>query len=137
MLTLNNAGEVQLASIQIGDVVLSKEYSEYKKVFSEEDISQLTDEMKVSHAIDLKKGKKPLYELIYSLSVKELQVLHKYLASSTAKDWIQKSTSSADFLILFVKKQDSSLRLCVDYHELNKITVKNHHSLSLIDEILN
>ena len=72
VLTLNNADEVQLASIQIGDVILFKEYSEYEKVFSEEGASQLADEMKVSHAIDLEKDKKPLYELIYSLSVKEL-----------------------------------------------------------------
>ena len=52
------------------------------------------------------------------------------------KSWIQKSTSPAEFSILFIKKQDSSLRLCVDYHELNRIMIKNHYSLSLIDKIL-
>ena len=53
------------------------------------------------------------------------------------KSWIKKLTSSAESLILFVKKQDGSLRLCVDYHKLNRIMIKNHHLLSLIDEILN
>ena len=52
------------------------------------------------------------------------------------KGWIQKSTSPAGSLILFVKKQDGSLRLCVDYCGLNRIMIKNCHSLPLIDEIL-
>ena len=137
MLTLNNISKVQLASIQIDNIILSEEYNEYKKVFFKEGASQLTDEIKVSHAIDLEKDKKSLYKLIYSLSVKELWVLCEYLVSSTAKSWIQKSTSSASSSILFVKKQDSSLKLCVNYHELNKIIIKNYYLLPLINEILN
>jgi hypothetical protein len=53
------------------------------------------------------------------------------------KNWIQHSVSSAETSVLFVSKKDDDLWLCVDYCELNQITVKNHHSLSLISEILN
>ena len=53
------------------------------------------------------------------------------------KSWIQKLTSPAESSILFIKKQDSSLRLFINYYELNRIMIKNHHSLPLIDEILN
>ena len=69
---MSKADEVLLASVQVSEVILSEEYSEYTDVFSEEGVSQLADNMKVSHAIDIKKGKKPLYRSIYSLSVKEL-----------------------------------------------------------------
>ena len=69
---MSKVSEVLLASMQVGEVVLSEEYSEYTDVFSEEEVSQLADDMKVSHAIDIEKDKKPSYELIYSLSVKEL-----------------------------------------------------------------
>ena len=69
---MSKASEVLLTSVQVSEVVLSEEYSEYTDVFSEEEMSQLADNMKVSHAIDIKKGKKPLYKLIYPLSVKEL-----------------------------------------------------------------
>ena len=103
-LTMSKAGKVLLTSMQVSEIILSEEYSEYTDVFSEEEMSQLADNTKVSHAIDIKKGKKPLYESIYPLSVEELQVLREYIASSMIKSWIQKSTSPAGSLILFVKK---------------------------------
>jgi hypothetical protein len=53
-----------------------------------------------------------------------------------ARGWIRRSKSSARALILFVKKKNSSIRLCVDYRGLNKITIKNWHPLPLISESL-
>ena len=69
---MSKTDEVLLASVQVSEIVLFKEYSEYANVFSEEEASQLADDTKVSHAIDIKKGKKSSYEPIYLLSVKEL-----------------------------------------------------------------
>ena len=69
---MSKASEVLLASMQVSEVILSEEYSEYTDVFSEKEVSQLADDIKVSHAIDIEKDKEPLYKLIYSLSVKEL-----------------------------------------------------------------
>ena len=69
---MSKISKVLLASMQVGEVVLSEEYSEYVDVFSEKEVSQLADDMKVSHAIDIEEGKEPLYKLIYPLSVKEL-----------------------------------------------------------------
>ena len=83
---MSKASKVLLASMQVSEVILSEEYSEYTNVFSEEEVSQLADDTKVSHAIDIEKGKKSSYEPIYSLSVKELQVLHKYIVSSMTKN---------------------------------------------------
>jgi len=53
-----------------------------------------------------------------------------------ARGWIQRSKSPAGAPILFVKKKDGSLRLCVDYRGLNRITVKNCHPLPFITESL-
>ena len=116
---------VQLACVQTTEVVLSEKYNDYSDIFSEKGASWLADRTKVSHAIDIKERREPLYRPIYSLSVEELWVLRKYLASSITKEWIQKSTSSAESPILFVKKQNSSLKLCVNYQRLNKIMIKN------------
>ncbi len=53
------------------------------------------------------------------------------------KGWIQHFISLTGASVLFTSKKDNSLQLCVNYHELNNITVKNHHSLSLINKTLN
>jgi hypothetical protein len=66
----------------------------------------------------------------------ELDHLLCYLEEMQQKGWIQPSTSPAGALILFVKKLDGSLRVCVDYRGLNEITFKNHYPLSHIDEML-
>ena len=69
---MSKAGEIQIASVQIGEVILLKKYNDYSNIFSEEGVSQLADDTKVSHAIDIKKSKESSYESIYSLRVKEL-----------------------------------------------------------------
>ncbi|OQD63305.1 hypothetical protein PENANT_c470G05598, partial [Penicillium antarcticum] len=50
-----------------------------------------------------------------------------------AKEWIRPSQSLAGAPIIFVKKKDGSLRLCVDYRGLNNITIKNRYPLPLLD----
>ncbi len=67
----------------------------------------------------------------------EFWVLKKYLKNNLIKDFIQVSSSLMISLILFVKKSDEKLRFCVDYRNLNVMTVKNWYSLSFIQETLN
>jgi hypothetical protein len=74
---------------------------------------------------------------MYSLSLRELIALKKFLEKNLAKGFIQESKSPANTLILFALKKDSSLRLCVNYRGLNAVTVKNCYSLSLIFKIIN
>ena len=71
------------------------------------------------------------------MSRDELLMLQKYLKKHLFKDFIQVSSSSAAFSVIFVKKSESDLCLCVNYCDLNNLTVKNHYSLSLIDKTLN
>lgn len=87
-------------------------------------------------AIDLEEGKSPPFGPLYSLSALELKALSEWLDENLLKGFIQPSKSPAAAPILFVKKKDSTLRLCVDYRALNAITVKNRYPLPLIPEAL-
>ena len=84
------------------------------------------------YGIDLQKGTQPPFDPIYSLSQNELASLWEYLDENLAKNFIRHSKSPAGTPILFVKKKDGSLRMCLDYRGLNKITVKNRYPLPLI-----
>jgi hypothetical protein len=70
------------------------------------------------------------------MSESELVILREYLRKYLQRGWIRTSRSPAGAPILFVKKPDGSLRLCVDYRGLNEITIKNRHPLPLIEESL-
>lgn len=87
-------------------------------------------------AIEMAEGAEPPHRPLYNLSVTELSVLRKYISDALEKGWIRHSKSPAGAPILFAKKKDGTLRLCVDYRGLNKVTVKNRHPLPLITESL-
>ena len=63
-------------------------------------------------------------------------MLREYLHDNLVKGFIRHSTLSASAPILFVKKKDGSLRLCIDYHRLNLLTKKNWYPLPLIGKVL-
>ena len=86
------------------------------------------------HAINLENGKQPPYGPIYSLGLVELKTLKTYIETHLKTRFIQPSKSFAGVLILFDKKQDGSLHLCVDYQGFNNLTIKNRYLLSLIGE---
>ncbi len=87
------------------------------------------------HAIKI--TTKSSYELLYNLSNTELMILRQYLDDVLVKRWIKHFVSSINASILFIFKKNDSFHLCMNYQDLNKITVKNYHSLSLINKTLN
>ena len=74
---------------------------------------------------------------MYSMSATELQEIRTWIEENLTKGFIRASSSSYASLILFVKKKDGSLRLCVDYRALNDITIKDRYPLPRIEETLN
>ena len=70
------------------------------------------------------------------MSYKELHLLWEDLQDQLPKGFIRHSSSPAGAPVLFVKKSDGSLRLCVDYRGLNEITIKNRYPLPLLQETL-
>ena len=71
------------------------------------------------------------------MSPMELEELRKYLEENLKKEWIKQSESPILAPIVFAKKKDGSIRVCVDYRNLNMITVKNCYSLPLIPKLTN
>ena len=88
------------------------------------------------HHIPLEEGKTPPYEPLRPLNEDKMKALREYLETNEKRGWIWPFTSPAGAPIHFVKKKDGELRLCVDYRQLNKITIKNRTRLPLINEYL-
>ena len=113
------------------------EYSDYSDVFSAENAAELPENTGINeHAIELEEGKQPPFGPIYSLGPVELKTLKTYIKINLANGFIRPSKSPAGAPILFNRKPDGSLRLCMDYRGLNNITIKNQYSLPLIGESL-
>ena len=83
-------------------------------------------------AIELIKGKQPLYELIYSLKPVELEALKTYIETYLKTGFIWASKSPTGAIIFFDKKPDRTLYLYVDYRGLNNLTIKYRYTLPLI-----
>ncbi len=107
---------------------------EYEDVFLTKSINKLLLHEDHDYAIEI--TAKSSYELLYNLLNIELATLRQYLNDVLAKEWIKHFVSLTDMFILFIFKKNDSLHLCMNYWNLNKITVKNRHLLSLISETL-
>ena len=106
------------------------------KIFEEREPAQMLPEHKPwDHEIPLQEGKEPAFQPIYRLTEQELKELRTYLDENLAKGYIRPSTSPAGYPVIYVPKKDGTKRLCVDYRQLNNITIKNRYPLPLIDEI--
>jgi hypothetical protein len=121
---------------RVQEDLMPSEYSAYAEGASEEDAKALAEHGPNDLTIDLTPGGVPPYHPLYNLSRTELELLREYLEEYVARGWIRRSKSSAGAPILFAKKKDGSMRLCVDYRGLNKVTIKNRHPLPLIMESL-
>ena len=73
---------------------------------------------------------------IYFLTELKLTELHKYLDENVEHGFIRPSQSPGGALIMFFKKKNGSLHLCVNYHGLNVVTIKNHYPLPLFSDML-
>ncbi|KAG5723909.1 hypothetical protein E4T56_gene9784 [Termitomyces sp. T112] len=88
------------------------------------------------HKIDLEESTSPTFGKIYNMSKIKLQALKDYLDDMLSKGFICSSISTAGTLVLFAKKKDGFLQLCVNYWGLNKVTKKNQYSLPLIRDLV-
>ena len=131
---IENSGSV--SSAINANCTVPVKYHDFLDVFSEVEANSLPTHGPHDHHIPIVEGKSPPFGPIYSLSQTELEVLSDYLKENLKKGFIRPSTSPAGAPILFVKKKDGSLRLCVDYRGLNKVTIKNRYPLPLINELL-
>ncbi|GJT76839.1 putative reverse transcriptase domain-containing protein [Tanacetum coccineum] len=106
----------------------------FPEVFPE-DLPGLPPVRPVEFQIDLIPGAAPVARAPYQLAPSEMKELSKQLQELSEKDFIRPSFSPWGASVLFVKKKDGSFRMCIDYRELNKLTVKNRYPLPRIDDL--
>ena len=93
-------------------------------------------EREVEFSIDLVPGTKPVSMAPYRMSASELAELKKQLEDLLDKKFVRPSVSPWGAPVLLVKKKDGSMRLCIDYRQLNKVTIKNRYPLPRIDDLM-
>ncbi|GJV29651.1 putative reverse transcriptase domain-containing protein [Tanacetum coccineum] len=116
---------------QMEDVPIIHDFLE---VFPEE-LPGLSPPRQVEFQIDLVPGAAPIARAPYRLAPSEIKDLSVQLQELLEKGFIHLSSSPWGAPVLFVKKKDGSFRMCIDYHELNKLTVKNRYPLPRIDNL--
>ncbi|KAK1439863.1 hypothetical protein QVD17_05685 [Tagetes erecta] len=116
---------------KLEDIPIVRDFAE---VFPE-DVTGLPPVRQVEFRIDLIPGATPVAKAPYRLAPSELQELASQLQELSDKGFIRPSSSPWGAPILFVKKKDGSFRMCIDYRELNKLTVKNRYPLPRIDDL--
>jgi len=109
----------------------------YNNVFDSKNAFIFLNYKKKNYNINLLLSKEFLYKLLYFFFKKKLDILQEYLLKNLTLNRIYKFISLVDVLMLFVLKSDNSLRLYINYCNLNVIIIKNKCSLSLIEKTLN
>ena len=100
-----------------------------------QEVPGLPPDREIEFAIELVPGTTPISKAPYRMAPAELAELKKQLQQLLDKGLIQPSVSRWGAPVLFVRKKDGSLRLCIDYRELNSVTVKNKYPLPRIDDL--
>ncbi|KAL0554222.1 hypothetical protein IC582_008139 [Cucumis melo] len=118
------------------EVSLSSEpvVRKYPDIFPNE-LPGLSPPREIDFAIELESGIALISRAPYRMALVELKELKVQLQELLDKGFIRPSVSPWRAPVLFVKKKDGSMRLCIDYRELNKVTVKNRYPLPRIDDL--
>ena len=115
---------------------IPSKYHEFADVFSKTKAEVLPPHRPYDLKIDLEEGAQPPVGPIYSLSASEQEALKKFIEENLNTGFIRPTSSPHGILVLFVKKKDGSLYLCVDFRRLNRISKKDCYPLPLISDLL-
>ncbi|GJZ62395.1 putative reverse transcriptase domain-containing protein [Tanacetum coccineum] len=124
----------KIVHIPIDGETLIIRVKEFPDVFPE-DLPGIPLVRQVEFQIDLIPGVAPVARTPYRLTPSEMQELSNQLQELTDRGFIRPSTSHWGAPVLFVKKKDGSFRMCIDYRELNKLTIMNCYPLPRIDDL--
>ncbi|GJR57332.1 putative reverse transcriptase domain-containing protein [Tanacetum coccineum] len=130
-LFLAHVTEKEKSEKRLEDVPVIRDFPE---VFPD-DLPGLPPSRQVEFKIDLVPGAAPVARAPYRLAPSEMKELSEQLKELLEKGFIRPSSSPWGAPVLFVKKKDGSFRMCIDYRELNKLTVKNRYPLPRIDDL--
>ncbi|XP_057808412.1 uncharacterized protein LOC131022884 [Salvia miltiorrhiza] len=119
------------ADLKIEDIPVVREYPE---VFPE-DVTGIPPDRQVEFTIDLLPGATPISKAPYRMAPPKLEELKIQIQELLDKGFIHPSVSPWGAPVLFVKKKDETMRMCIDYRELNKLTIKNKYPLPRIEDL--
>jgi hypothetical protein len=108
--------------------------NEFPDVFPEE-LPGMPHDRDIEFVIELKSGTTPIYKTSYRMATPELAELKEHVKELLEKGFIHPSSSLWGASMIFVPKNDGTQRMCVDYHALNEVTVKNKYLLHRIDDL--
>ena len=115
---------------------VASEYPRYMRLFSKELANKLPPHRKWDHEILLKDPNAKIPNgIIYKTTLEEEEALRRYLHEMVSCGKVRRSRSATAAPVLFVKKKNGELRLCVDYRAINKLTSPNRYRLPRIDEL--
>ena len=115
---------------------IPEEYHDFADVFSKSKAYNLARHRPYDLKIDIEEGATLLVSPMYQLSQVELQALRDFIEEHLCSGFIHQTSSLHGVPVLFVKKKDGGLRLCIDYHGLNMISKKDHYPLPFISDLL-
>lgn len=108
---------------------------EFPDVFPDE-FPGLPPLREVEFSIELMLGTQPVSKAPYRMALNELKELKVQLEKLIEKGFVRPSASPWGAPVLFVRKKDGSMRLCIDYRQLNQVTLKNKYPLPPVDDLL-
>jgi hypothetical protein len=130
-------GVANHAKVNQLDASLGSEVSvvnEFSDVFLE-DLPGMPPDRDIEFVIELKPGTAPIYKTLFRMTTPELAELKEHIKELLEKGFIHPSSSPWGAPMIFVSKKDGTQRLCVDYHALNEVTIKNKYPLPRIDDL--
>jgi hypothetical protein len=130
---VNRAKVNQMDAIQGSKVPIVNEFPD---VFLEE-LPGIPPDRDIEFVIDLKPGIAPIYKTPFRMTTPELAELKEHIKELLENGFIHPSSSPWGAPMIFVPKKVGTQRLCVDYHALNEVTVKNKYPLPRIDDLFN
>ncbi len=131
--------KAQIAHLKVDEAPseMPSKNTDFADIFFPKLTIKLSEHTKINdHAIELVDDWQPPYGHIYSLEPVEVQTLKAYIKNNLAISFTKPFKFPAGVLILFGKKPDCSLRLCVDYQVFDNLTIKNGYPLPLFGESL-
>ncbi|GKC31063.1 putative reverse transcriptase domain-containing protein [Tanacetum coccineum] len=128
---VRHSKSVKVKEQKLKDIVVVRNFF---KVFPD-DLSGLPSSQEIEFHIDLIPRATPVAKSPYRLAPSEMEELSSQLRELQEKVFIRPSSSPRGAPLLFIKKKDGSFRMCIDYRELNKLTIKNHYPLPRIDDL--